>query len=542
MQSKTGTITSPSTTGVDSYNIGFKPDFVCFYYAGKSSNISVGIMEGFGVACNRETIRQVSTSVWGEKKKYATHQTETKVISQIENKTKKLESKLSSFDTLGFSLDWLSTQPGSTIYYWAVEGSMNCNVKTIQSPTTSGQVTYSLGFTPKCLISFGVGAGDIVQYVQGFGTSDNQFTSGYSYPDPVCAQRFDRLFENRREGVIDTSVKLESLDIGGFTLDWADVSSQSHKVYILALDGAYFEVSKDRLPNQTGNAISVSPIQPTTAFIKGTFSNSSFMSTISSSSEQKMVSTFLTDKFMYNGRGDGIVQKLECGKGVVNGSSGSLSEFVKTGYKINLDITDLTSKEYACLAISGSAPISYSRLASRPDFEKGELYDNYRRYPFYATRAQTIQERCSGKILIAGCGWGYLVDECLALGLDAWGCDASSYAIFKSQEVLSSSSASRVLFGNVLSASDLNSIKTSAGVSEKFDWCITDDMLTVAEDDSEVNSILSMLRNHSINLLHIVTPQMLETNQVSGLLWKTPEDWKSLVGTDTLITVSGEVF
>ena len=50
--------------------------------------------------------------------------------------------------------------------------------------------------------------------------------------------------------------------------------------------------------------------------------------------------------------------------------------------------------------------------------------ESYRRYPFFADRVAQLKQRFAPNgqaLLIAGCGFGYLVDECVTAGYDAWG-------------------------------------------------------------------------------------------------------------------------
>lgn len=67
------------------------------------------------------------------------------------------------------------------------------------------------------------------------------------------------------------------------------------------------------------------------------------------------------------------------------------------------------------------------RLATESDFY-GEIYTCYRHHEGYAKRARLF-ENFPEPILVAGCGFGFLVDEFLKLGKDAWGIDLSKYAV-----------------------------------------------------------------------------------------------------------------
>lgn len=195
------------------------------------------------------------------------------------------------------------------------------------------------------------------------------------------------------------------------------------------------------------------------------------------------------------------------------------------------------------------------RLASAADFESPEgLYWNpsgaegYRRYPFFAERVAEIRTRfpASTKVLVAGCGWGFLLDEAAALGVEAWGMDASSYAISKAQEVLAEPVRSRVVLGDVTNEAQVNNMRNLAGMrgQQKFDLCITEDLLPVLTD-AEVATALPLLRNVSSFMLHIITCSKADdgpTQRHPELNWKLQSEWKALVSPDlTFDAETGEV-
>src|ERR1044072_3702490 len=112
-----------------------------------------------------------------------------------------------------------------------------------------------------------------------------------------------------------------------------------------------------------------------------------------------------------------------------------------------------------------------SRLASQTDFfasydaqgvkipGTGVMYDNYQRFPFFAERANIIASRFAtniGKIVVFGCGFGYLVDELVQRGYDAWGLDGADYARNKAAEVLPFASANRVVLADMGNNQALN--------------------------------------------------------------------------------------
>lgn len=186
-----------------------------------------------------------------------------------------------------------------------------------------------------------------------------------------------------------------------------------------------------------------------------------------------------------------------------------------------------------------------ARLATLEDFENnqsfrtvpGLLYSNYRRYPFFAIRAADIAGvvRAGSKILVVGCGWGFLVDELSKLGLNVWGLDASDYAVQKAGTEVSGV-ASRVILGDCTRTVDVEVVALAAGLGpgDRFDLCVTEDLLPVLEE-SEVTSALEVLRGRSARLYHLITCTGEDSerdmgHRLPGLLWKSSAEWRTIVG------------
>jgi hypothetical protein len=184
------------------------------------------------------------------------------------------------------------------------------------------------------------------------------------------------------------------------------------------------------------------------------------------------------------------------------------------------------------------------RLASAADFEDGALYSDYQRFAFFAWRAEWLVNRFgpTGKWLVAGCGWGFLVDELLKLGVDAWGVDPSPYAKAKATENLSAASAARVLQVDLTTRAQLASARSAAGLTgnQRFDVTVTEDVLPVFSD-AEITVGLTELRRVSNAIVHIVTavPSGDLATRAVGLNWKTMVQWKTLVGNDTVLNAEG---
>src|SRR3989344_51243 len=189
------------------------------------------------------------------------------------------------------------------------------------------------------------------------------------------------------------------------------------------------------------------------------------------------------------------------------------------------------------------------------DFEKpGCFYCNpgsppgvpagYRRYPFFADRLAMLKRRFAPdnqKLLIVGCGYGYLVDLALQAGYDAWGCDISPWAVARAQRVLPAASAARVLLGDATSSTSLAAVKTAAGLKDdqKFAVLMTEDMLGCLTDGEIALALPALRAICSSKLLHLATPLDPSAEQDSRLNWKTGLEWKELVAPDVFVNQNG---
>ncbi len=213
-----------------------------------------------------------------------------------------------------------------------------------------------------------------------------------------------------------------------------------------------------------------------------------------------------------------------------------------------------------------------SHLATAYDFE-GQGVDSlysavggvaYREYPFFAVRASQIRGRfsnLSAKILVAGCGYGYLVKHLVDLGYtDVWGCDASAYAIQKAQDVLPANLSARIIQADITNRNSLNALRTAAGLpgNQRFAAVITEDVLPVLDNDAEAQLALTELRRVSSAMAHVITCcgvwPMVDggavwvddngTKRTKSLLWKTSAQWRALINVPSewiASTETGEV-
>lgn len=130
------------------------------------------------------------------------------------------------------------------------------------------------------------------------------------------------------------------------------------------------------------------------------------------------------------------------------------------------------------------------RLASAADFYNGPIYTQYRHHEGYAKRARLF--RCFPEpILVAGCAFGFLVEEFRMLAKSAWGIDASQWAIDNRVN-------ERVRLGDIL---DIRNWELG-----KFTTLITEDLLPYLTDDEVVIAARNCQSLAPI-VVHLVTEQ-----------------------------------
>ena len=157
------------------------------------------------------------------------------------------------------------------------------------------------------------------------------------------------------------------------------------------------------------------------------------------------------------------------------------------------------------------------RLASYEDFNDGPVYT---RYPLpdevYDKRARLFQFYPE-PILVVGCGFGGLVRAFRDLGKEAWGIDASQWAIDNRDKRVEK----RVVKFDILDLSDW--------VLGEMGSVFTEDMLPHLTDDE----VLVAARNCQA-LAPFVINMVTECGEDKGLNYHTTGYWMSLTGQPTI--------
>lgn len=157
----------------------------------------------------------------------------------------------------------------------------------------------------------------------------------------------------------------------------------------------------------------------------------------------------------------------------------------------------------------------------------GVMYSSgYQQYPFFTDRVNALKSRFAPNnqtLLIAGCGFGYLVNLAVQAGYNAFGIDGSSWAIQQGQALLPAI-ATRLAVADITVASQIDAATKGFGLKGgnpvKYALLVTEDVLPCLSD-AEITTALTNLRARaSSNLLHIITPGDGGPECDSRLNWK----------------------
>jgi 2-polyprenyl-3-methyl-5-hydroxy-6-metoxy-1,4-benzoquinol methylase len=133
------------------------------------------------------------------------------------------------------------------------------------------------------------------------------------------------------------------------------------------------------------------------------------------------------------------------------------------------------------------------RLACKEDFFNGPIYSYYRHHKGYAKRAKLF-ECFPDPILVVGCGFGFLLVEFEKLGKEAWGIDASEWAI-------ENRVTERVWSASILDDVDIALLQSQLGA---FGLVITEDLLPHLTDEEAKIAARNCSKLSSL-VIHMVT-------------------------------------
>jgi hypothetical protein len=159
----------------------------------------------------------------------------------------------------------------------------------------------------------------------------------------------------------------------------------------------------------------------------------------------------------------------------------------------------------------------------------------YRQFDFFQHRIDQLKGRLAPnnqKLAIWGCAFGYLVQLAVTAGYDAYGFDASPYAITRAKQIQSAVIGARIFQRDATLSTDVTQSRRDAGLTgnQRFALLLTEDMLTCLTD-AEIQTALPLLRGScSANLGHMLTVlERAGTGNDPRINWKATAAWKSLL-------------
>lgn len=150
------------------------------------------------------------------------------------------------------------------------------------------------------------------------------------------------------------------------------------------------------------------------------------------------------------------------------------------------------------------------------------------------------------KILVAGCGYGYVVWHLWDQGYSAWGMDGA-WAEGQARGGKLPNISDHIWSGDCTIVADVRRVRGDSGIggNRRFDAVITDDLLTVADSAAEVQTMLTVLRAEAMptdrsRVVHFVScydamhpewsPRLTPEDMTEGL-YRTEAEWIALIGT-----------
>jgi hypothetical protein len=272
--SETGEITSPASTGNQSYNFtgagnGLVPKAIIFFASFKSAGSTgaddhrmFGFTTGSTAARNQCHCWQNNDGVGTQNMTVGFSETSCIFKNDDNATTTDLAAVLVSFDTDGFTLNWTTTAAGVAIQYVAIGGDdLSVFADNFDTGTGTGNIAETgVGFQPKAAIfvwsRLATTAGSFVSADANFGigvatsstadwvwesAGDDGATVNEFYGD-LCDNNCIKTL-TASTGTVDSEFALVSFDSDGFTIDPLNAPAASLTVSYLCIGGANINVA-----------------------------------------------------------------------------------------------------------------------------------------------------------------------------------------------------------------------------------------------------------------------------------------------------------
>lgn len=260
---KKATLTAPAATGNQSYTgVGFQPKAMVFFATtqtgeGILSNARGGVGFTSGVS-------QEGAAGWSSQDNVSTtdtdHASGLQCIRVPDNAGDRFQADLVSFDSDGFTLNWIVTLSGAIVHYWALGGPDLTGAKSDQftaNTAIGNQSVVGTGFSPDIVLfvsasrtTGGVGSG--AKFSLGaMQSTTKRWALALTAADAISMtaamnaetlQRTDSCFLSLTNPALDSRADFVSMNADGFTINWIDAPATAILIGYLALKGGQFDV------------------------------------------------------------------------------------------------------------------------------------------------------------------------------------------------------------------------------------------------------------------------------------------------------------
>lgn len=386
LQSKVGSLTSPTATGNQSYTgVGFKPKAIVFWgFYNPTADGTLALITPFMGIVSDTTHRgavnwAVNDGVGPVTNYIRGHANDAPIYATGTSGVIRLQSDLVSLDADGFTLSWTTVQAtGYIVNYFCLGGTDLTNTIVLQNTTktsTGSQAYTGAGFKPDALITICAGHNTIPDStVQNnahpflsFSTATGQKAIAFSTEDngvnflPQTLQKTDVLAMINGSGTQTIDATLTSLDTDGFTLNYGAADITARYFWTLCLKGGQYKVGTINQKTSTGvQGITGIGFQPTGIFLasQGQTTSTSIqnagtfiLGAASSSSSRGVISTdtrynvALTNESENLDRSN-VYKDLSANDAspTINATA-DLSSFDPDGFTLNYSVADATARE-----------------------------------------------------------------------------------------------------------------------------------------------------------------------------------------------------
>lgn len=372
-QFKVGSRTAPGSTGSEAITgLGFQPKAIIFWGNGANDgtvSANMTFFRGFSDGTNNDVRRDSKVDNIEDTTGIINGATTSYCIAQVTHdgvsSTTLAEAAITSFDTDGFTLNWVTRTANFHYSYLAIGGD---EVEAFVGRFTTGsgtgpRSTTGVGFEPSCLFfiplyftNFGV-AGDDLN-----GVGNNWWSDGAA-PNPVIKGRQQTtypIFAANTSDTVDLAATLTSYDSDGFTYNRVTNNQADVTVVFLALKGVACRTGVANKPTSaTTQSITGLPFPPE-AVVVGSFGHAASANSVNDVKISLGASDGTTEACTHGTLDSGlttteannifstskIIQIQAAESGTALQGSADMTGFTSSGFDLDWTTSDATAREF----------------------------------------------------------------------------------------------------------------------------------------------------------------------------------------------------